>query len=64
MKMKHVSNAASALALVIVLAAYVLNAAGLCSIKTEDALRTALFIKGAFVQIDVSCWINAFRGQI
>lgn len=64
MKMKHVSNASSMLALVLLLVTYVLNAAGICSILMEDALRTALFIKGAFIQIDVSCWINAFRGQL
>ena len=64
MKMKHVSNAASTLALVLVLITYVLNAAGVCNVLMEDALRTALFIKGSFVQVDVSCWINAFRGQL
>ena len=64
MKMKHVSNAASALALALLLTTYILNAAGVCSVLIEDALRTALFIKGAFIQIDVSCWIKAFRGQL
>lgn len=64
MKMKHVSNAASALALILVLVTYVLNVAGLCNVLMEDAFRTALFIKGAFVQVDVSCWINAFKGRL
>ncbi|WP_027727883.1 hypothetical protein [Treponema sp. C6A8] len=64
MKMKHVSNTASALALILVLATYVLNAAGVCNVCMEEAFRTALFIKGSFVQIDVSCWINAFKGRL
>ncbi len=64
MKMKNVSNAASALAVGLVLITYVLNAAGICSVCMEEAFRTGLFIKGSFVQIDVSCWINAFKGKL
>ena len=60
-KMRHISNAASTLALLLVLTVFILNLTGVTSCNMEDTLRTALFIKGVFLQVDVSCWINAFR---
>lgn len=62
-KMKTISNLASFLALTIVLTTYVFCLTGNNGIAMEDALRTALFIKGSFLQIDISCWIKAFREQ-
>lgn len=60
-KMRHISNAASTLALLLVLTVFILNLTGVTSYSMEDTLRTALFIKGVFLQVDISCWINAFR---
>ena len=60
-KMRHISNAASTLALILVLTVFILNLTGVTACPMEDTLRTALFIKGVFLQVDVSCWINAFR---
>ena len=60
-KMRHISNAASTLALILVLTVFILNLTGITSCPMEDVLRTALVIKGVFLQVDVSCWINAFR---
>lgn len=64
MKMRTVSNIASSLALVLVIVSFILNAAGLTHIPIKDITTTGLFIKGAFIQIDISCWIQALKTSL
>jgi hypothetical protein len=63
-KMKPVSNLAAALALVIVLVSFILNAAGLAHIDMNDALKAGGFVKAVFLPVDASLWINnVFSGK-
>jgi hypothetical protein len=63
-KMKTVSNLAAALALVIVLASFILNAAGIARIDMNDALKAGGFVKAVFLPVDASLWIaNIFGGK-
>ncbi|MDR1149431.1 MAG: hypothetical protein LBK66_12455 [Spirochaetaceae bacterium] len=63
-KMKTVSNLAAALALLIVLASFILNAAGLARIDMNDALKAGDFVKAVFLPVDASLWIaNIFGGK-
>jgi hypothetical protein len=62
-KMKTVSNAAAALALLIVLVSFILNAAGLAHIDMTDALKAGGFVKAVFLPVDASLWINNIFGK-
>jgi hypothetical protein len=63
-KMKTVSNIAAGLGLSIVIASFVLNAAGLARIDMNDALKAGGFVKAVFLPVDASVWIgNIFGGQ-
>ncbi|MDR2444872.1 MAG: hypothetical protein LBD44_02895 [Spirochaetaceae bacterium] len=61
--MKTVSNLAAALALAIVLASFILNAAGLANINMNDALKAGGFVKAVFLPVDASIWINNIFGK-
>jgi len=62
MKMKTLSNIASAGGLVLVLGSFILNACGITHISMNEALKAGGFMKIAFLQVDVSCWLqNIYR---
>jgi hypothetical protein len=61
-KMKKVSNIAAALALLIVLVSFILNAAGLTHIDMNDALKAGGFVKAVFLPVDASLWLNNIFG--
>lgn len=62
-KMKTVSNLAAGLALVIVLASFILNATGLAHINMDDALKAGGFVKAVFLPVDASLWITNIFGK-
>jgi hypothetical protein len=63
-KMKTVSNTAAGMGLLIVIASFVLNAAGLARIDMNDALKAGGFVKAVFLPVDASIWIgNIFGGR-
>jgi hypothetical protein len=62
-KMKTVSNIAAGIGITIVIAAFVLNAAGITSINMNDALKAGGFVKAAFLPVDASIWINNIFGK-
>jgi ABC-type uncharacterized transport system permease subunit len=63
-KMKTVSNMAAALALLTVLAAFILKCAGVISISMTDAVIAGGFCKAVFLPAGTSIWIsNIFGGK-
>jgi hypothetical protein len=62
-KMKAASNLAAALALAVVLASFVLNAAGIACIDMNDAIKVGGFVKAVFLPVDASIWINNIFGK-
>jgi hypothetical protein len=62
-KMKTVSNIAAGAGIAIVLVSYVLNAAGITHINMDDALKAGGFVKGVFLPVDASVWINNIFGK-
>jgi hypothetical protein len=61
--MKTVSNIAAGVGLSIVIASFILNAAGLASIDMDDALKAGGFVKAVFLPVDASVWINNIFGR-
>jgi hypothetical protein len=57
-KMRTISNIASACGLSVVFASFILNACGITHISMNDALKAGGFVKIAFLQVDVSCWLQ------
>jgi hypothetical protein len=62
-KMKTVSNIAAGAGLLIVVASFILNAAGLTRIDMNDALKAGGFVKAVFLPVDASLWINNIFGR-
>jgi hypothetical protein len=61
--MKTVSNIAAGLGLSIVIASFILNAAGLADIDMDDALKAGGFVKAVFLPVDASIWITNVFGK-
>jgi hypothetical protein len=61
--MKTVSNIAAGLGLSIVIASFILNAAGLADIDMDDALKAGGFVKAVFLPVDASIWITNIFGN-
>jgi hypothetical protein len=62
-KMKTVSNIAAGVGLLIVIASFILNAAGPAAINMDDALKAGGFVKAVFLPVDASLWINNIFGK-
>jgi uncharacterized membrane protein len=63
-RMRDVSNMAAALGLLIVVAAFILKAAGVDTIQMDDALKAGGFAKAVFLPVDASLWIANIFGKI
>jgi hypothetical protein len=57
-KMKTVSNIAAGIAALIVVAAFVLKVFGVTSIAMTEAAIVGAFVKGVFLPVDASLWIE------
>lgn len=62
-KMKNVSNIAAVVALMVVLVSFVLNSAKITAIPIDDAIKVGIFVKGVFLTVDASVWIDHFTGK-
>ncbi len=58
MKMKVVSNIASLISVLFVVVVFILKCMEIVTISMTDVFKTAGFIKIAFLQVDISCWLK------
>ena len=61
--MKNISNCAAVIALLIVLASFILNAMGITHIDMNDAIKAGGFVKAVFLPVDASLWITNIFGK-
>lgn len=58
MKMKVVSNITSLISVIFVIIVFILKCSNIVTISMADVFKTAGFIKIAFLQVDISCWLK------
>lgn len=62
-KMKGISNIAGISGFLLVVLSFILNAIGVTDIIMEEAFATGLFMKGFFLSVDASLWIEKIKGN-
>lgn len=62
-KMKNISNMAAICGFMLVVVSFILNAMEIIKIDMVDALKTGAFMKGFFLPVDASIWLNKAFGN-
>ena len=59
--MKNISNISAIVAVLVVSGAFVLNSCKVTAIPIDDAIKVGLFIKGVFLTVDGSIWLEKLK---
>lgn len=61
--MKNISNFSAIAAVLIVLGSFLLNSFDLTNISIDDAIKVGLFVKGVFLTVDGSVWLEKLTNK-